>query len=245
MKRSPKATRAKTASAKPAKATLTISSKNYSSWSLRGWLLCRMAGLSFQEKILPSDDPSIRAELLLLSPSFQVPRLTHDGVSVWDTLALAEYPNELYPKAGLLPAEPKARAHCRSISGEMHSGFANLRSALWRLGPNRALLAVGDRGRALLEVHAAAGAVGGRVLGDPDVVERRVPEHVETGAHRAFVCRTIDADRHAADDGDSRAREERALLLFELEADDVGRQNEQPQREQQEHVLWRIGHHPR
>jgi len=113
-----------------AKATLTISSKNYSSWSMRGWVLCRMAGLAFQEKLLSSDDPSTRAELLLLSPSFLVPRLTHGGVSVWDTLAIAEYLNELNPKAGLLPVDPKARAHCRSISGEMHSGFSNLRSAL-------------------------------------------------------------------------------------------------------------------
>jgi len=112
------------------KATLTISSKNYSSWSLRGWLLCRMAGLDFEEKLLPSDDPDIRAELLLLSPSFLVPRLTDGDVSVWDTLAIAEYLSELYPAAGLLPAEKVARAHCRSISGEMHSGFSNLRSAL-------------------------------------------------------------------------------------------------------------------
>ncbi len=113
-----------------ASATLTISSKNYSSWSLRGWLLCKMAGLDFKEKLLSSDDPSTRAELLLLSPSFLVPRLTHDGIAVWDTLAIAEYLNELKPKAGLLPKDKAARAHCRSICGEMHSGFSNLRSAL-------------------------------------------------------------------------------------------------------------------
>jgi glutathione S-transferase len=111
-------------------ATLTISSKNYSSWSLRGWLLCKMAGLEFEERSLPSDDPSIRAELLLLSPSFLVPCLTHDGVTVWDTLAIAEYLNEIAPQAQLLPADRAARARCRSICGEMHSGFANLRSAL-------------------------------------------------------------------------------------------------------------------
>lgn len=112
------------------RAKLTISSKNYSSWSLRGWLLCRMAGLDFEEVMLPADDPSSRAELLLLSPSFLVPKLTHGSVAVWDTLAIAEYLNELYPTAGLWPIDPAARAHCRSISGEMHSGFANLRSAL-------------------------------------------------------------------------------------------------------------------
>jgi glutathione S-transferase len=109
---------------------LTISSKNYSSWSLRGWLLCRMAGLKFVEEVVPTDDPANRAELLLLSPSILVPCLTHQGIRIWDTLAIAEYLNELRPKAGLLPADHGARARCRSICGEMHSGFTNLRSAL-------------------------------------------------------------------------------------------------------------------
>jgi len=109
---------------------LTISSKNYSSWSLRGWLLCQLAGLEVEEKPISIDDPTNRAELLLLSPSVLVPRLNHDGASVWDTLAIAEYLAELYPKAGMLPKERLARAHCRSISGEIHSGFHNLRSAL-------------------------------------------------------------------------------------------------------------------
>ena len=111
-------------------AVLTISSKNYSSWSLRGWLLCRMAGLDFREELLSHDDPSTRAELLLLSPSFLVPCLTHNGVKVWDTLAIAEYLHEVFPQAGLLPRDAAARTHCRSIAGEMHSGFSNLRSAL-------------------------------------------------------------------------------------------------------------------
>jgi glutathione S-transferase len=113
-----------------AHAVLTLSSRNYSSWSLRGWLLCRLAGVDITEKHVSIDDPDNRAELLLLSPSVLVPRLTHEGASVWDTLAIAEYLNELYPKAAMYPAERKARAHCRSISGEIHSGFANLRSAL-------------------------------------------------------------------------------------------------------------------
>ena len=111
-------------------AVLTISSKNYSSWSLRGWLLCRMAGLDFKEELLSHDDPSARAELLLLSPSFLVPRLTHNGIKVWDTLAIAEYLQEVFPQAGLLPRDLAARTHCRAVSGEMHSGFSNLRSAL-------------------------------------------------------------------------------------------------------------------
>lgn len=111
-------------------AILTISSKNYSSWSMRGWLLCKMAQLDFVEDLRSSADPSTRAELLLLSPSFLVPCLTHGDVMVWDTLAIAEYLNELNPGAGLLPEDQTARARCRSICGEMHSGFANLRSAL-------------------------------------------------------------------------------------------------------------------
>ena len=113
-----------------AEASLTISSKNYSSWSLRGWLLCKMAGLNFSEKLAPLDDPATRAELLLLSPSFLVPCLECGPVKVWDTLAIAEYLNEVKPGAGLWPADPVARAHCRAVCGEMHSGFANLRSAL-------------------------------------------------------------------------------------------------------------------
>ena len=112
------------------KATLTIASKNYGSWSLRGWLLCKLAGLEFEEQTVASDDPSARAELLLLSPSFLVPCLTHNDIKVWDTLAIGEYLHEILPEAGLLPTQKAARAHCRSICGEMHSGFSNMRSAL-------------------------------------------------------------------------------------------------------------------
>lgn len=111
-------------------AELTISSKTYSSWSLRGWLLCRLAGLDVAEKMVALENLEARAELLLLTPSVLVPRLTHEGASVWDTLAIAEYLHELYPDAGMYPENRIARAHCRSVSGEIHSGFANLRSAL-------------------------------------------------------------------------------------------------------------------
>jgi len=113
-----------------AQAVLTISSRNYSSWSLRGWLLCRLAGLDVTEETVSIDAPGQRAELLLLSPSVLVPRLNHEGASVWDTLAIAEYLHETFPQAGLYPADKLARAHCRSVSGEIHSGFHNMRSAL-------------------------------------------------------------------------------------------------------------------
>ncbi|AOW15521.1 glutathione S-transferase [Hydrogenophaga crassostreae] len=113
-----------------ATAVLTISSKNYGAWALRGWLMARLAKLAFEEHIISPDDPSMKAEMLLLSASMRVPSLDHDGVQVWDTLAIGEYLNEIKPKAGLLPADRIARAHCRAICGEMHSGFSSLRASL-------------------------------------------------------------------------------------------------------------------
>lgn len=118
------------ASATPVSASLTLSSKNYSSWSLRGWLLARFAGLEVVEIMVSPDDLDARRELLLLAPSILVPCLTHDGAKVWNTLAIAHYLDELKPQAGLMPTERIARAHCGSICGEMNSGFANLRSSL-------------------------------------------------------------------------------------------------------------------
>ncbi len=112
------------------KGVLTISSRNYSSWSLRGWMICAGAGIDFAVKTLPAGDPNARAELLHLSPSFLVPKLEYDGVEVWDVLAIAEFLNEIKPKSNLLPTDRATRAHCRAICGEMHQGFVNLRSAL-------------------------------------------------------------------------------------------------------------------
>ena len=111
-------------------ATLIITSKNYGSWSLRGWLLARMAGLDFREEVIPPDDPSMRAELLLLAPSYLIPCLVHEDLRIWDTLAIAEYLHEIRPKAGLLPKDRADRARCRSICGEMHQGFSALRSSM-------------------------------------------------------------------------------------------------------------------
>jgi len=113
-----------------AKAVLTISSKNYGAWALRGWLMAKFAGLDFTEKVIPPDDPAMKAEILLLAPSMLVPSLQHGGIKVWDTLAIGEYLNEIKPRAGLLPADAKARAHCRAVCGEMHSGFSAMRGAL-------------------------------------------------------------------------------------------------------------------
>jgi glutathione S-transferase len=130
--RAPARTAARSAPSKKAapRATLTLSSRNYSSWSLRGWLLARFAGLEFDEVVVPPDDAAARRELLLLAPSILVPCLTHEGVRSWNVMAIAYYLDEIRPDAGLLPTGRAARAHCRSICGEMNSGFANLRASL-------------------------------------------------------------------------------------------------------------------
>lgn len=80
--------------------------------------------------MISPDDPAMKAETLLRSASMLVPSLQHNGVKVWVTLAIGEYLNEIKPKAQLLPADIKARAHCRAICGEMHSGFASMRGSL-------------------------------------------------------------------------------------------------------------------
>jgi len=113
-----------------AEAVLVISSRNYSSWSLRGWLLLRQSGLPFRVERVSNDDAVARAELLEQTSSIRIPSLNHQGAEVWGVLAIAEYLAELRPDAGLLPANLADRALCRAISGEMHSGFTALRSAL-------------------------------------------------------------------------------------------------------------------
>ena len=107
---------------------LVIGSKNYSSWSLRGWLMAKFAGVDFEEEIVALDDPGHRAEVLLLSPSILVPTLIHGEIRIWDPLAIGEHLNEIAPFAGLLPRDLAARARCRAICCEMHAGFHRLRT---------------------------------------------------------------------------------------------------------------------
>jgi glutathione S-transferase len=108
--------------------TLVIGNKNYSSWSLRGWLMARIAGIEFEEVMVPLDLPDTAASIKKHSPSGKVPALLHRGLAVWESISIAEYLNDLKPEAGLWPAAVAARAHARSISAEMHAGFAELRS---------------------------------------------------------------------------------------------------------------------
>jgi glutathione S-transferase len=110
--------------------TLVIGNKNYSSWSLRGWLMARIAGIDFEEVMVPLDLPETASSIKKHSPSGKVPVLLHRGLAVWESLSIAEYLNDLKPEAGLWPAAVAARAHARSVSAEMHAGFAELRTKM-------------------------------------------------------------------------------------------------------------------
>jgi glutathione S-transferase len=107
--------------------TVVIGNKNYSSWSLRGWLMARIADIEFDEVVIPLDLPETAASIRKHSPSGKVPVLLHRGLAVWESLSIAEYLNDLKPEAGLWPAAVAARAHARSVSAEMHAGFSDLR----------------------------------------------------------------------------------------------------------------------
>lgn len=112
--------------------TLYIGNKNYSSWSMRVWVLLRQAGIAFQEVKLRYDsfapDSQFKQTLSGVSPAGRVPVLLHDGLTVWDTLAIAEYLAERFPEHALWPRDAAARARARSVCAEMHAGFTALRT---------------------------------------------------------------------------------------------------------------------
>lgn len=114
--------------------TLVVGNKNYSSWSLRGWLALKLAlapsGAAFEEVVIPLDRPDSKAAIRAHSPSGRVPLLRHGTLAVWDSLAIGEYLAERFPDAGLWPQDPSARAIARAVSAEMHGGFAALRAEL-------------------------------------------------------------------------------------------------------------------
>ncbi len=106
---------------------LVLGNKNLSSWSLRPWLALRHAGIAFEERVVPFETSGWRDSIATLSPSGRVPALRHGELVVWDSLAICEYAAELFPGARLWPSDARARATARSVSAEMHSGFASLR----------------------------------------------------------------------------------------------------------------------
>ena len=125
---------------------LIIGNKNYSSWSLRPWRAMTVAGIPFEEEVVPLDTPEFKARVLAVSPNGRVPFLIDGDVHIWESLAILEYLNDRFPQAKLWPQDAEARAVARAIANEMHAGFVPLRRAcpmnLWRprtapaLGPD-------------------------------------------------------------------------------------------------------------
>ena len=112
-----------------AKLHLVIANKNYSSWSLRPWLAMTMAGLPFDETIIPLDLPSTKKQIAEHSGAGRLPVLHHGKITIWETLAILEYLAETFPEKNLWPKSKSARARARAISNEMHAGFTGLRNS--------------------------------------------------------------------------------------------------------------------
>jgi len=111
---------------------LVIGDKNYSSWSMRPWVLLKHFGIAFEEIVIPLAEDETKASILAHSPSGKVPcLLTDDGVTVWDSLAICETLAERYPQHAMWPRDAVARGRARSIGAEMHSGFGDLRTNMW------------------------------------------------------------------------------------------------------------------
>jgi glutathione S-transferase len=109
---------------------IIIGNKNYSSWSMRGWLAVELTGAPYEEVVIPLDRPDTAERIRAFSPAGRVPVL-HDGdLAVWDSLAICEYLAERFPAAGLWPEAPRQRAVARAVSAEMHSGFQALRAGM-------------------------------------------------------------------------------------------------------------------
>ena len=127
---------------------LYIGNKNYSSWSMRPWVLMKQASIAFDEVLVRFDaftpESRFKTELARLTPAGRVPVLVDDGLHIWDTLAIAEYLAERFPKAKLWPSDKAARARARSVCAEMHSGFGALRSH-FPMNIEAALPEVGER----------------------------------------------------------------------------------------------------
>lgn len=106
---------------------LIIGNKNYSSWSLRPWIAMKVAGLAFDELVIPLYEPGSREQILKYSPAGKLPVLIDDDQPIWESLAILEHLAEIFPKAGIWPADAHARSHARVVATEMHGGFQALR----------------------------------------------------------------------------------------------------------------------
>ncbi|MCL1634445.1 glutathione S-transferase family protein [Luteimonas sp. SX5] len=149
--------------------TLVIGNKNYSSWSLRPWLLMRHFGVPFAEHALLLDTPSFYEEIERWSPNRSVPALHDDDLVIWDSLAICEYVNERFLEGRGWPSDPRARAQARSAAAEMHSGFVALRKQLpmnlrrqpdgyhWNADADRDIARVQAIWRGLRQAYGAGG----------------------------------------------------------------------------------------
>ena len=106
---------------------LIIGNKNYSSWSFRPWIAMKVAGIAFDEQVIPFSDPDFKRMVLAVARNGKVPALDDDGVHVWESVAILEYLADKFPRVGLWPSDPPARAHARALAAEMHAGFLALR----------------------------------------------------------------------------------------------------------------------
>jgi glutathione S-transferase len=109
---------------------LVIANRNYSSWSLRAWLVLQRARVPFEEQVIPLRQPGSREEIAKISPSGRLPVLVDGPLVIWDSLAIAETMADRYPAARLWPTDPALRAAARSVTAEMHAGFTALRQTL-------------------------------------------------------------------------------------------------------------------
>ena len=159
---------------------LILGNKSYSSWSLRGWLIAKLAGIPFEEEVIYLRKPDTRAKILAHSPAGQVPALIEDGQVIWDSLAIGEHLAERCPGKGLWPDDPQARSLARSVVAEMHSGFRALRMALpmdlRRRYPDHPLSPEVAREIARIEeiwhdCRARYGAEGGFLFGAPTIAD--------------------------------------------------------------------------
>lgn len=214
--------------------TLYIGNRRYSSWSMRGWLAVKLAGLDVDVKMLHFERPGPTRAIAALSPSQLVPLLDHNGARVWETLAICDYCAEFQPS--LWPADRVARAHARSIAAEMHAGFRDLRSSMW-MNLGRDFSGLGRTPGALRDIarieamwadtRARFGASGpflfGAVFGAADamfapVVTRFLGWGVAMSAETATYCSAVRAYPLVAEWYDEAAKEPEDGLIADYEA---------------------------
>ena len=194
--------------------TLIIGNKNYSSWSLRPWILARQLGLEFEEQLIPLNQPDTTARIQALNPAGRVPLLLVGATPVWESIAICETLSELAGRG--LPADAAARAHARSVSAEMHAGFQALRHQ-WPMnaratGRRTAMTAALQRDLQRIdalwcECRARAAAAGPWLFGDYSMADamyapvvlrlRTYGAQLSPAAHQ-YVATAL-ADRHLRD----------------------------------------------